>query len=100
MARKVDREVLIGFIAEARGYLPQIVEGINRFRGAPDQVEAIEEAFRHAHCIKGASSMVGLSGLSHIAYHLEQALEDISLGQLPMTEEAVALLLRTVSWIE
>jgi chemosensory pili system protein ChpA (sensor histidine kinase/response regulator) len=100
MTREVDPEVLAGFIEEARSYLPQILEGIEGYRADPTRTEVLEEAHRHAHSIKGASSMVGLSGLSHIADQLEQALEEVAAGQLGLSDEVATLFLRTLTQIE
>jgi chemosensory pili system protein ChpA (sensor histidine kinase/response regulator) len=100
MVRKVDPEVLAGFIEEARSYLPQILQGIEAFCTNPGQANLLEEAYRHAHCIKGASSMVGLSGLSHIAYQLEMALEELTAGQLPCAENTATVLVSTIAQIE
>jgi chemosensory pili system protein ChpA (sensor histidine kinase/response regulator) len=100
MARTVDKEVLVGFIEEAQSYLPAILQGIETFRADPTKLGGLEEAHRHAHTIKGAASMVGLSGLSHIAYHVEEALEEIGAGQLAMDDETSALLRKTITQIE
>jgi chemosensory pili system protein ChpA (sensor histidine kinase/response regulator) len=100
LTRKVETEVVLGLIEEARGYLPAIRQGIEDFRGHPDQVDRLEEAHRHVHTIKGACAMVGLAGLSHLAYLLEEALEDLATGSLAMGEETAKLLLTSVGWIE
>jgi chemosensory pili system protein ChpA (sensor histidine kinase/response regulator) len=100
MTRTVDKEVLIGFIEEARSYLPLVLQGIEAFRADPARLDELEETHRHMHTIKGASSMVGMSGLSHIAYFMEESLEEIAAGQLDMDDETAALLRRTVTHIE
>jgi chemosensory pili system protein ChpA (sensor histidine kinase/response regulator) len=100
MARTVDKEVLLGFIEEARGYLPSIWEGLDALRADPDQPDVMEEVHRHVHTIKGAASMVGLSGLSHIAYHVEEALEEVSDDELSMSDEVSAFLRRGVAAVE
>ena len=100
MARKFDKELLIGFVEEARGYLPTILDGVRSFRGDPDRAEDLKEAHRLAHIIKGASSMVGLSTLSHAAYLVEEAIEDVANGALEMTPPVEATLLNAVSHIE
>src|SRR5262245_47169173 len=99
MTRPVDPEVLSGFLEEARSYLPGIRHGIDAFRADPAQGEALAEAHRQAHNIKGAASMVGLAGLSHIAFHLEQALEDVAKGLLPLDDPTAQLLQTTVAQI-
>src|SRR5262249_50232860 len=89
-----------GFIAEVQSYLPKILEGIDAFSNDPARVDHLAEAYRHSHCIKGAASMVGLADLSHLACQLEEALEEITLGQLAPTETTLALLRTTVAGIE
>jgi chemosensory pili system protein ChpA (sensor histidine kinase/response regulator) len=100
MARKVDKEVLVGFIEEGKGYLPVIRQRIKTFQTDPERLDAMEEAHRHVHTIKGASSMVGLAGLSHMAYYVEETLEEIAAGQLDMSPDAVAFLRKVVDQIE
>jgi chemosensory pili system protein ChpA (sensor histidine kinase/response regulator) len=101
MARKIDPEVLIGFIEEARGYLPHILQGIEAFEAEPTQGAILEEAHRHAHSIKGTASLVGLNGLSRMAQRLEEALEELMTARrLPRAEETAALLCRIVAQID
>ena len=35
MAQRIDKEILEGFVDEAKGYLPLIPEGLERFRRDP-----------------------------------------------------------------
>lgn len=100
MVPNVDPEVLVGFQDEVKGYLPAVRDGIARYRASTDQVEALFEAYRHVHTIKGAASMVGLAELSHVAYHLEAALEGLAEGGRPMTANEEALYLWTLVQIE
>lgn len=96
MPRTVSREVLQGFIEEAESYLPTILKLVDVLQATPNHSEALEEAHRLVHTIKGAASMVGLAGLSHIAFNVEQALDEIAAGQLPMDDQAAALIRETV----
>lgn len=100
MAKKMEKEVLIGFIEEAKSYLPIILQRIGEFRADTNQVSALEEAHRYTHTIKGAASMVGLAGLSHIAYYMEEILEEIAAGKLMMAEETVPQLNAMLTLIE
>lgn len=75
MATPIDREILAGFVEEARGYLPRILAAVDGYAGAPRDPSALEEAHRLMHSIKGASSMVGLLPLSEIADGAEEALQ-------------------------
>jgi chemosensory pili system protein ChpA (sensor histidine kinase/response regulator) len=100
MTRSIDQAILIGFVDEVRSYLPAITEGIDSLCENPGQPQVMEEAHRYVHTIKGAASMVGLAGLSHIAYYLEETLEGIAAGQLTMDDETAAFLSTTVTQIE
>ncbi|NIN68743.1 MAG: hypothetical protein GTO63_29465, partial [Anaerolineae bacterium] len=95
-----DKAILVGFVEEVKGYLPAITEGIKSLHKNPHQTEVMEETHRYAHTIKGAASMVGLAGLSHIAYYIEETLDEIAAGQLVMNDETAALLGKTVTQIE
>ncbi|MEJ2607488.1 MAG: Hpt domain-containing protein [Anaerolineales bacterium] len=63
MVKKTDEDVLAGFLDEARGYLPIILERLEAFQADPQQSTAIKEAFRYSHTIKGTASMIELPGL-------------------------------------
>jgi chemosensory pili system protein ChpA (sensor histidine kinase/response regulator) len=100
MGRQIDREVLVGFIAESKGYLPEILRGIEEFRADATKADRLEESHRHIHTIKGASSMVGLSVLSHVAYQFEEALEDLAGGRIVVTDNALMLIVNALAQIE
>jgi chemosensory pili system protein ChpA (sensor histidine kinase/response regulator) len=100
MARSVDKEILIGFIDEVKAYLPVIKNGIEAVALDPARLDALHEAHRHIHTIKGASSMIGFSGLSHIAFCIEETIEDLVSGRLTVSQEALEFLAETVSQIE
>ena len=70
MTRKVEPEVLAGFLEEARGYLPGIRAGIAAC--GPDHVEPLQEPARLAHTIKGAAANVGGLELRTAAMKLEK----------------------------
>jgi chemosensory pili system protein ChpA (sensor histidine kinase/response regulator) len=100
MTRNVDEQVLQGFIDEAKSYLPSVRDGIQAFQSNPEALELLEEAYRYMHTIKGASSMVGLNGLSQSADSMEQILDELLAGHLVMSDEGLELLLEAVSVVE
>jgi chemosensory pili system protein ChpA (sensor histidine kinase/response regulator) len=69
-----DPELLAGFRAEVRGYLPVICRGLDELSrlGDPD---SLVEPYRLFHTIKGAASMLGLADLEETALRGEEALE-------------------------
>ena len=100
MTRTVDPEILLGFLEEANGYLPAVRAGLAAVRDNPADLSAGEEAHRCVHTIKGAAAMVGLGGLSHIAYHLEEALDELVQGKLKPEPHVFPVLERGLASVE
>ena len=70
-------EIIVGYIEEVKTYIPSLQKGIAALNENPNQKKEMEEVHRLVHTIKGASSMVGIYGLSHIAYQMEEAMDEI-----------------------
>ncbi len=100
MANNIDKEVIVGFVEEAKSYLPTILQGLESFQKDQSSQESLEKAHRLLHTIKGAAAMMGLAAFSHIVYCVEDALEDIIAGNLATDREAFSLLFKTLSQIE
>ncbi len=102
MARSVDKDILIGFIDEVKSYLPLICQGINVIQADPTQIQygCLSDAHRYVHTIKGAASMIGFANLSHIANCLEDTIEEITDGSLPVQDNVLHFLNNTVAQIE
>jgi chemosensory pili system protein ChpA (sensor histidine kinase/response regulator) len=96
----VDQHILLGFIEEAKGYLPAILDGIEALFQDPDKQEVLAEIYRLTHSIKGAASMVGLSRLSHLTYFAEEVLEEVAAGNIDLTREAAGWLMKLIGSIE
>src|SRR5262245_40756124 len=73
--RPIDPDIFAGFLAEVRGYLPRIGSGLAAAGRPGSGAEALAEAHRLMHTIKGASAMVGLAPVSHIAGYAERELD-------------------------
>jgi len=89
-------EMIKGFIEEVKSYIPSLIQGIETLKEKPDHKEVLQEIHRMVHTIKGASSMVGILGLSHIACQMEEALDDVISGKLELTEKAFTVMSNTV----
>lgn len=104
MALSIDPDILIGFLAEVRGYLPRIASVLaaarDTSRDLPSLPRIFAEPYRLMHSIKGASSMIGLAGLSHVAFYAEQALDELQLGERNLDEPLSALLRKTLDRID
>ena len=77
-----------GYIEEVQTYIPIIKKGVEELQTVPNKREIFDEVYRLVHIIRGASSMVGINGLSQIAGCMETALEKIQEGQLALSAEA------------
>lgn len=99
MARHVDRAALAGFIAEVSDYLPVIRQAAEMPATAEDLAEALEQAHRLLHSIKGTASMIGLSALSHVAWLAEELMEDVGGGLVEVSDHFAELLLGTTDAI-
>jgi len=87
MSASPGDEIIKGFMEEVVSYIPSLIQGMETLEKKPDQREVLEEMHRLVHTIKGAASMVGVVGLSHIAFQMEEAVEDIMSGKLTLTGE-------------
>ena len=96
MSRSSTDEIIEGYIEEVRGYLAPLRSGLAA--GADD--DALAEVHRMVHTIKGASSMVGIEGLSHIAFEMETAIDEIMAGRLELSEPVREAMTRTVDRFE
>jgi chemosensory pili system protein ChpA (sensor histidine kinase/response regulator) len=103
MSMSPNHEIVQGYIEEVRTYIPSLTQGLGSLRQtlnssdqAPENNEILEETHRLVHTIKGASAMVGIYGLSHIACQMEDALEDILSGELKVSEDTFRVMTRTV----
>ncbi len=97
--RPTDR-VLQEFISEAH----EIVENLNRDLLALDahrdasvpDPEALNDAFRAVHSLKGLSGLFGVEAMSQISHTLESLLDSLRLGRVAMTSEILDLLFEAV----
>src|SRR2546428_5922852 len=100
MPKKLDPKMLAGFGQGAHSYLPQIRESLETFQRDATQREVLEEALRYTHTIKGASVMVGLPVLSHMANYAEGTLEEMVTGQRAMDTACSTWLQQTMDQLE
>jgi purine-binding chemotaxis protein CheW len=100
MAKILDAKMIAGFAQEIQSYLPKIRQGIASFGADANQQEALQEALRYVHTIKGASAMVGLSVLSQVTAAIEETLEEIADGHYSINAERSVWLGQTVDHIE
>ena len=96
MSRPPKTEMIKEFIEEVKSYIPSLIGGLASLKDRPDESDVLEEIHRLVHTIKGASSMVGLTGLSHIAFQMEEYLEDTILGKQALSDASFHAMHQTV----
>src|SRR6266550_6658571 len=78
MSNTFDKlSVLDSFIEEVNSYLPEIEANLERLAQSSDDMDALEETYRHAHTIGGSASMMDFPGLAHVAHGMEDILGDV-----------------------
>lgn len=96
MPKPPKAEMIRGFIEEVKSYIPSLIDGLDALRKSPDKSEMLEETHRLVHTIKGAASMVGLTGLSSIAFQMEDYLDDIMAGKQVVSDRSLATMDQTI----
>lgn len=96
MADKPSSKAIKDFLAEAE----EIIETINlELVRLADQVdtgdadpETINGIFRGAHSLKGISGMFGFTDICELSHHMENLLDQLRLGKLPLSPSIVEVL--------
>ncbi|HEX6780070.1 MAG TPA: Hpt domain-containing protein, partial [Ktedonobacterales bacterium] len=88
--------ILDSFLDEVGSYLPEIEGNLNRLEQTPDDVEALEEAYRRTHTISGSASMMDFPGLSQVAHSMEDVLGDALDEVLRLDKTVIGLLRRSL----
>jgi chemosensory pili system protein ChpA (sensor histidine kinase/response regulator) len=89
-----------GYLEEVQAYIPIIHQRIEQLCIQPDHAESFSELYRLVHIIKGASSMLGVHGLSRIAGYMESMLDEIQEGHLSLSERALEAMQATAHLFE
>ena len=83
----VDRDLLPIFLDEAREIIPQVSEGVRRWRSAPSDHSPAAELQRHLHTLKGSARMAGLMRLGELAHVLEERVNAVDEARSPAASQ-------------
>ena len=87
-------DLLRSFFDEAKDHLATIEQTLMALEDAPEDPELLNQIFRAAHSIKGASAICGLDGVRQLTHALEGLLQKLRADLPELTE---ADMLRTQS---
>jgi len=87
---------LARFVEEAREHCSRISDGLLNLEKSPGDTETINGLFRSAHTIKGSSRMMKLSGITMLAHKMEDVLDAVRGGKMPLTPPVSDVLFRGV----
>src|SRR5262249_54571986 len=83
------------FYDEAGDHLSSMEGALLRLEAAPDDHELLDEIFRAAHSIKGASASFGLNDIARFTHVLESLLDRVRSGSMRWTPGLGDLLLKS-----
>ncbi len=88
------------FLAEAEEILEQLGGDLLSLGESADRdecdPETINSIFRGAHSLKGLAGMFGYGEVSELAHHLENLLDCLRLGKVPLNDEVMSVLFDSV----
>lgn len=100
MSQVARSELMELFSQEVSSYLPEIVKNINGLVPGEYSSERINELHRLFHNIKGSAALVGRDNLSEGVRLVELFFENMVLHELPVPENCVQGLKKTVQLLE
>jgi len=86
-------QALQTFFMESRELLEAMEESLLGLESSPDDDDAINAIFRAAHTIKGSGGLFGLDGIVSFTHVVENVLDRVRGGHVPVNGELIALLL-------
>ncbi|OQX38055.1 MAG: hypothetical protein B0D96_00930 [Candidatus Sedimenticola endophacoides] len=84
-----DKELCDLFKAESEEHIQNLEAGFLRLEKKPDDQPTLDEVFREAHSLKGASRMLDLSNIELVAHSMEDVLRAASKRELRITPEVI-----------
>ena len=95
-----NEELLKDFFVEAELQVEALESNILVLETTPGDSDAIDEIFRAAHTLKGASATVQMNELAEFTHIVEDVLDAIRSGTAEVTSESVDTLLRSIDAIK
>lgn len=78
---------------EARELLAEVEDILMDLEQNPADTECVHRLFRSIHTIKGSGAMYGFDAVSEFTHHVENVLEHVRMGHIPVTTRLIDLIL-------
>lgn len=88
------------FVTEAAEQCERLERQLLRLEERPDDREALDEAFRVLHTVKGMAATLGFRRIAEVAHAAENHLDALRKGPAPLDREGADVLLATKDWID
>lgn len=95
-----NEELLKDFFVEAEMQVETLESNLLVLENDPKNHDSVDEIFRAAHTLKGGAATVQMSELSEFTHLVEDVLDEIRNGNIPVTGEIVDTLLNSIDVIK
>src|SRR2546430_5846057 len=95
---KEDDRAREEFTSEAEELLDTLSRDLVDFEGQGQNVrpELVNKIFREVHSLKGLAGMLGFTDISELSHNLEDMLDKLRMGKIPITKQLIDLLYDSV----
>ncbi|MHC1635331.1 MAG: chemotaxis protein CheA [Candidatus Methanospirareceae archaeon] len=101
MSEEELSEYMDEFVEETREHIQALIQALMKLEQKDiDSSEALDEAFRIAHTIKGTSALMGFKNMQQFCHSMEDVLEALHSRSIEVNEEIIDLLLRSATKLE
>lgn len=88
------------FIEESKEHLQAMNDNLLALEQTPTDLEIVNLIFRSAHTLKGMAATMGFEKMAHLTHEMENGLDLMRNGKLPVTGEVMDVLFRCVDILE
>lgn len=88
---ELDVETLQEFVVEAEEHLQAFESSLLLLEKTPEDREALNEAFRAIHSIKGLANYLGLENIGNLSHQMETQLARVRGGEIPIDHDLIEL---------
>ena len=96
----MSEEHIKAFVAESEEGITELNNALLDLESDPDDAGAMDSIFRIAHTLKGNASAMGFESVSELAHEMEDLLDEVRDGDIPVDTELMDLLFDSVDYLD